>query len=201
MNRKEIKIWSKDKIKGKIWKVLPAIFVASIITNLSFFIDIHSTRVTLPVGSIIFYFVEVGLTLFMINFITDKEYKIDDLFTTSKEIKKYMIFGLVKYLYIFLWTLLFIIPGIIKSFAYSMSDLLLLDEKYKDLKETDILKKSEEIMKGHKGELFLLELSFIGWHILAIFTLFILEIWIVPYEQTAKTKYLYNLKNEYENNI
>ena len=53
-------------------------------------------------------------------------------------------------------------------------------------------------MNGHKMEYFMLGLSFIGWHLLAIPTLMILEIWIVPYQQTAITKYMYDLRINYK---
>ena len=50
-------------------------------------------------------------------------------------------------------------------------------------------------MNGHKMDFFVLQLSFIGWHILAVFTLGLLEIWIVPYQKTAETKFLYDIMN------
>lgn len=202
MNRQELKTWAKEKVNGKRFDILPAIVVASILVSLSYPIrygnGAFSSTTSIPLGSVIFYFVSVGLTLFMINFITDKEYKFEQIFSTSKDFVKYLVFGLIKNVFIFLWTLLFIIPGIIKSIAYALTDFILLDDKYKDLENTDVLKKSEEMMMGHKADYFVLCLSFIGWHILAVFTLFILEIWIVPYQTTATTKFLYDIKKDYE---
>ena len=203
MNRQELKTWSKEKIKGNIWSILPAIVVTSILCGLQFSnkVNVGGTYVTTTGfnwGGIVFYFVEVGLTSLMIKFITDQQYKFEDIFATSKDFVRYLVFGLIQYVFVFLWTLLFIIPGIIKGIAYSMSNLILLDDKYKDLSHTEVLKKSEEMMMGHKADYFWLGLSFIGWHILSIFTLFILEIWVVPYQKTATTKFLYDIKNEYE---
>lgn len=54
------------------------------------------------------------------------------------------------------------------------------------------------MMNGHKMDYFKLELSFIGWHLLAVLTLGILEIWIAPYQATAMTKFLSEVKSEYE---
>ena len=62
----------------------------------------------------------------------------------------------------------------------------------------DILKKSQDMMQGHRMDLFILSLSFIGWHILAIFTFGLLELWILPYQKTAETKFLYDVKTAYE---
>ena len=53
-------------------------------------------------------------------------------------------------------------------------------------------------MKGHKKDLFILKLSFAAWHILSVYTLFILELWIIPYQKTATTKFLNDIKAEYK---
>ena len=198
MNISEIKKWSKEKVKGKRWSILPAIIVASIITGISFtYKTSNDSYAYINIGWI-FYSVEIGLTYFLVNFITDKKYSIDDLFYFAKDFLKGLIVSLLSGIFISLWSLLLIIPGLIKVLAYSLIPMIMSDEKYKDLGYMDTLKLSESMMKGHKWEYFLLGLSFIGWHILAIFTLFILELWIVPYQQVATTKFLYEVKNEYE---
>ena len=198
MNISEIKKWSKEKVKGKRWSILPAIIVASIITGISFtYKTSNDSYAYINIGWI-FYIVEIGLTYFLVNFITDKKYSIDDLFYFAKDFLKGLIVSLLSGIFISLWSLLLIIPGLIKVLAYSLIPMIMSDEKYKDLGYMDTLKLSESMMKGHKWEYFLLGLSFIGWHILAIFTLFILELWIVPYQQVATTKFLYEVKNEYE---
>lgn len=191
MNRSELKIWAKEKVKGKRLVILVAILIAGIITGLS--IPLGKDKGSLPIGWI-FYFVQVGLMYFMINIVTDKTYKLEDVFHFSKDFVKDLLVSFVSGIFIFLWSLLLIVPGIIKSYAYSMVPLLLTDDKYKDLDVLDILKKSEELMMGHKMDLFVLQLSFIGWHILAIFTLGILELWILPYQKAAETKFLYDIK-------
>lgn len=82
-------------------------------------------------------------------------------------------------LYTFLWSLLFVIPGIIKAISYSMSLYVLAENKGKSAKEC--IEMSKAMTYGHKMELFLLTLSFIGWMILGMFTLGIAYIWIIPY--------------------
>ena len=99
-------------------------------------------------------------------------------------------------IYTFLWTLLFIIPGIVKSYAYSMSFYLV--NKEPDLKSSDAIDKSKDLMKGYKMNLFLLDLSYIGWYLLSILTLGILLLWVVPRHYTARTlmyNYIYNRRN------
>ena len=153
--------------------------------------------VMIPLG-ILFYFVEVGLVSFMINFINDKKHELKDIFSYSNDYVRIVLTGLLQTIFIFLWSLLFVIPGIIKAYAYSLVKYLLADDKYKELSYTEIIKKSEEMMKGHKMEYFMLQLSFIGWHLLAIFTIGLLEIWIIPYQKTAETKFMMDLKENYK---
>ena len=93
--------------------------------------------------------------------------------------------GLWIYLWTFLWALLFIIPGIIKSYAYSQTLYLLAE--YPELSVTKAMKVSIEITKGKKGSLFIMDLSFIGWAILAALSLGIGYLWLVPYINMTKT--------------
>ena len=99
-------------------------------------------------------------------------------------------------IFTFLWTLLFIIPGIVKSYSYSQAYNIYYDT-YKQTGEKpsylNTITASRRLMNGHKGQLFLLDLSFIGWHILAILTLGIGYIWLNPYIYATKTAFYNNL--------
>ncbi|MDT8336233.1 MAG: DUF975 family protein [Candidatus Izemoplasmatales bacterium] len=88
-------------------------------------------------------------------------------------------------LFIFLWSLLLVIPGIIKSYAYNMS--MYLAVKDRTLGGVDAITKSKNMMNGNKSDLFLLDLSYIGWYLLSILTLGILLLWVIPRHQTART--------------
>lgn len=82
-------------------------------------------------------------------------------------------------LYTLLWSLLLIIPGIIKSFSYAMTYFILLE--HPEFTVHQAISESKKIMKGHKWELFVLLLSFIGWYILALITFGIGQFWLLPY--------------------
>ncbi len=203
MNRTELKTWVKEKIKGHRLELFITILVAGFLTNLtiwqgaSFEDGMVQAKGGISLG-IFFYFVEVGLAYYMVKFLNDKEYNFKDLFYFSKDYVRTLVTGLLEAIFVALWTLLLIVPGIIKGIAYSLVPLILADDKYKDLKYTEVLKKSEAMMKGHKMDFFVLQLSFIGWHILAIFTFFILEIWIIPYQTTANYKFLDDIMKNYK---
>lgn len=96
-----------------------------------------------------------------------------------------------------LWAILLIVPGIIKGLAYSMYPYILRDEP--DLSVWQTLKKSEAIMKGYKGKLFLMYLSFVGWFILGAFTFGILYIWLTPYVMTSTVKFYDDVRRAYYN--
>ena len=203
MNRVELKQWAKAKIKGHIWEILVPIIVAGFLSSLTIGqkISYEGGQINVTGGvnlSLFFFFVQVGLAYFMVKFIKDKDHEFKDLFHFVNDYVRIFVVGLLQSIFIFLWALLLIVPGIIKAIAYSMVTLLLADDKYKDLKYTEVLKKSEEIMNGHKMDYFMLGLSYLGWHFLAIFTLGLLEIWIVPYQTTASYKFLNDIKEEYE---
>lgn len=87
--------------------------------------------------------------------------------------------GLWEYLFIFLWSCLFIIPGLVKAFAYSQV-FYLLDE-FPNLTVRKAMKISMKITKGHKMNLFLMFLSFFGWFLLVPVTMSLINFWLIPY--------------------
>ena len=87
--------------------------------------------------------------------------------------------------------MLLIVPGVIVAIGLGMAGLIVIDS---DLSAIDALKKSWEMMKGYKWNYFVFILSFIGWIILAPFTLFILFIWLIPYMTVAEVIYYDELK-------
>ena len=94
-------------------------------------------------------------------------------------------------LWILLWTLLFIVPGIIKSYSYRLVPYILAENP--DIDTNEALRRSEQLMSGNKWETFIYDLSFIGWYILSIFTCGILSVfWVSPYKLSCDAE-LYRL--------
>jgi len=86
--------------------------------------------------------------------------------------------------YVCLWSMLFIIPGIVASYRYSMAYFALMNDP--SLTASQALQVSKQITSGHKMELFILDFSFFGWHLLCSLTFGVLYIWILPYIETTK---------------
>lgn len=95
---------------------------------------------------------------------------------------------------VLLWSLLLFIPGIIKAFAYAMTPFILVE--HPEMRAIDAIRKSNAMMKGHKFDLFYLELSFIGWGILSLFTFGLGFIWLIPYMYTTIAAFYEDLKAE-----
>ncbi len=95
-------------------------------------------------------------------------------------------------LFTFLWSLLFIIPGIIKTLSYSMSFYIL--EENRGMGALECIDRSKAMMNGHKMEFFVFGLSFLGWILLGCITFGIAYIWVIPYLNAATTNFYNNLK-------
>ena len=99
---------------------------------------------------------------------------------------------LLYYVYVFLWSLMLLIPGCIKSYSYAMTPYILKDNP--EMKNNAAIEESMRMMDGHKLELFLLDLSFIGWAILSILTCCIGFLWLTPYMNMARVNFYEDLK-------
>lgn len=102
---------------------------------------------------------------------------------------------LLETVYILLWSLLFIIPGIIKSYSYSLS-MYLVHER--DMEGNEAITKSREMMDGHKWQLFCLDLSFIGWYFVGALCLGVGVLWAETYHKVAQTAFFEDLLKQPE---
>ena len=99
-------------------------------------------------------------------------------------------------LFTFLWTLLLIIPGIMKAFSYALTPYILLDEP--ELTAKQAISRSSEIMQGRRWKLFCLYFSFIGWGILCLLTFGIGFLWLAPYINASIAAFYEDARAEYE---
>lgn len=102
----------------------------------------------------------------------------------------------LKSLYTFLWTLLFIIPGIVKSYEYRMVPYLMAE--YPEMGASEAFRISRELMYGQKMDTFILDLSFIGWEILSACTCGLVGIfYAAPYQHATNAELFLELKRQY----
>lgn len=206
MNRVELKSKAKEMIKGNkwhLWKPLVIFAVIScVITGIAFAIDGKTTvdevtGLTNISGGVIFDIVSslvgivssifsVGYAMYVLSFVRGKKLEISDIIDFAKKhwvvaILTSLLVGVI----VLAGMILLVVPGIIASIGLCFYKEVCADNP--EMKVTDIVKKSWNMTNGHKGELFVLGLSFIGWCILAGFTFGILYIWVYPYMLVTMT--------------
>lgn len=133
----------------------------------------------------------LGLAIMALAAARKQEVRAAQLFDGFKNYGSSLALYLLIAIFTALWTLLFIIPGIVKAYSYSMSWYILADNPQMGANEAR--KRSMELMRGNKWRLFCLHCSFIGWLLLCILTLGILTLWIAPYLQTAQAEFYRDL--------
>lgn len=134
--------------------------------------------------------------LFLDNLRTGKELEVKSIFDGFNDYTRVLGTYLLVYIYTILWTLLLIIPGIIKSLSYSMVPFVLKDNP--ELSFNAAIERSMAMMEGHKWEYFCLILTFIGWFLLLIITAGIASLWVTPYMSATFANYYEAVKAEYE---
>lgn len=135
--------------------------------------------ITFIIGGVI----ELGYCRFNKNLINGTNPQFSDLFSQFNLFGKAFGLRLVTSIFIFLWSLLFIIPGIVAAYRYSMAFYIMNDNPSIDIMEA--IRQSKAMMQGNKGRLFCLHLSFIGWAFLSILTCGIGFLWLGPYVSAA----------------
>ena len=129
-----------------------------------------------------------------LNVSNNQEIKVEDAFIGFQDFVRSFLAYIINSIFIFLWSLLLIIPGIIKTLSYSMTFFILQEDT--NISANDARKLSMEMMNGYKWKLFCLYFSFIGWILLSILTFGILFLWISSYMDVAKAEFYKNIKAE-----
>jgi len=132
--------------------------------------------------------VGVGYARFNLDLVDrEKEPELGTLFGYFRFWKTTAAASFLQGLYVFLWSLLLIIPGIIAGYSYAMTEFILSEHPH--LTASEAIAQSKQLMAGNRFRLFCLEFSFIGWDILCAFTLGIGNLWLSPYKQAARAAF------------
>lgn len=180
MNRQQLKAAAKEQIKGKIGILFVITLIIAVISGLAglvlgmipFVGPIASTIIVTPAFAL-------SIVRVYLNIVAGGNPEVGDAFSGFDDFWAAFKVQFLVGLYTFLWSLLLVIPGIIKSYSYSMSMYILAENKGKPALEC--IKESMSMTDGHKMDLFVLGLSFIGWGLLCGITFGIAGIWVIPY--------------------
>lgn len=176
----------------------PAVLAISLILFLVLIVIVAVVLVVvLPLKILIFNPLEIGLKRFFYRNLREHAQVKEICFSFDHEYKNGVKIQFFRGLYTFLWTLLFIIPGIVKSYEYQMIPFILGEHPDMEMKEVFALSKS--MMYGNKWKAFVLDVSFLGWYILNGLTLGILGIFYLnPYVYQTEAGLYQALKEENE---
>lgn len=134
----------------------------------------------------------IGISIAALKVTRQADIEVNDTFAGFKNFGTNCVIYILNNLFIALWTLLFFVPGIVKTYAYSMSYFIIAD--HPEMSATEARKESIRMMKGNKWRLFCLEFSFIGWMLLTSLTCGILSFWVMPYMTSARAVFYEDLK-------
>ena len=216
MNLSSFKQNARNSLKGKWGTAILASLIASLLGSngsINFDFNLNESESfswgALITGILFFclgIIIDAGYKKFNLDLIDGMKCEIGTLFTYFKHWKNLILTKLLSTLHIFLWSLLFIIPGIIATYKYAMVPYILAE--HPEMRPREALEMSEEMMRGNKWRLFCLYFSFIGWHLLCLLSVGIGYIWLIPYinasvadfyREVSGTRFFANLTTETEN--
>ena len=181
--KQNAKLQLGNNIFGNIWlmALLILLIQSAILSVASYCGGIPAMLIEGPLG--------VGVAFVFISLMRGKnKIDIEDMFKGFRDnLGRNLLLGFLANLFVALWSLLFIIPGIVKLYAYSMAYYIANEHPEYDWKAC--LDESQRLTRGHKLDLFVLDLSFIGWYIVGALCLGIGVLWVAPYHTCAKINY------------
>lgn len=134
-----------------------------------------------------------GYTLYNLKLVDGRLATMGDLFSQFGRFWDAFLLSLLTGIFTFLWALLLVIPGIVASYSYAMAPYIFLEDP--ECTPMEAIQRSKTMMDGHKWELFLLDLSFIGWSILCAFTFGLGNHILRPYVSAARAVFYRQLQN------
>ncbi len=199
MNRVKIKNQAKEIIKGNIWTLLLPFIIAGALSGLvGGFSGYYSSSTESATLNVISSIVEIavlpltiGATAYVMKFVRKEPVDLNYMFSFYKQFWPIFVLTFLIGLFTSLWTLLFIVPGIIAAISYSMSQYIFIDGEEDAM---ECIRKSKKMMDGYKADYFVFNLSFIGWILLAIPTFGLIFIYLIPYMTVSQVLYYEELK-------
>ena len=187
MNSSEFKAIAKEKLEGKTGTL-------AIITLIYIVITAACGKIYEPLALIVGGPLNLGLAIVSLKVVNEESVEIKDVFSGFYNFGNAIVLYLVNSLFIFLWSLLLIVPGIIKSYSYSMSFYIMA--AHPEISASEARNRSMELMAGNKMRLFKLHLSYLGWFLLSILTCGILLLWVMPRIDAATAAFYQEISGE-----
>ena len=200
MDVKKIKSQARKIIEGRLWEILKPFTLVMLLSFCLYsvlellFPQGSSTRLSLLCDFAICPLI-YGANVYVLNLVRKKTYDIKMLFSYYHLVIYIWALNFLISLFISLWSLLLIVPGIIASIGYSMAQFIMIDGTKNPLKSVN---KSKQMMFGYKWDYLKFLLSFSGYFLLVIVTFGLALIYVMPYLTVSKILYYEELKNSQE---
>ena len=185
-------MFAKDYRKAA-WKKLSGNWTTTVVAYLIMSV-LMSVASYIVVGSLLFGGVlTIGMYIVLLQISRNGSASFESVFDGfRKGLGNNIVASILVQLYTFLWSLLFVIPGIVKSYSYSMTYFILADNP--DMAPSEAIEASQEMMKGKKWRLFCVDISYFGWFLLSVFTFGILLLWVAPCSMMARAEFYESIK-------
>lgn len=204
VSRRELKSRAKVQLGNKLWLCIGVTLFLFLLSGLGSFLSVEYSDTGVYAGYnivtvLISGTLSVGLCRFLINVVNNDNPKFANLFSGFNIYLKTLGLYISMAVLTTIGMILLIVPGIIVAYGLSMAPYILADDNNKGVIEA--LKESWAMMKDHKFEYFVLEISFILWYLLGIITFGLAYIWIVPYVSLTQANYYLELKDNFKKEI
>lgn len=186
ISRKELKAAARQQIKGNVATFFGLSVILALISMVSGILVFGPLVLMGPLA--------LGSTMFILEVVRTKDGKFETGFKGFKQFGSAFVASLLMNIFILLWSLLLFVPALIADLRYSMTYFIIADNP--GISGMAAIKKSKEMMKGHKWELFVLRLSFFWWLLLVSITFGLAAIYVVPYMHATTANYYEKLKSE-----
>ncbi|WP_168119890.1 DUF975 family protein [Paenibacillus sp. HB172176] len=189
LSRSELRAAARESLFGN-WGKSIAVFLIYVAITISLgFIPFFGQLVLILITGVF----TLGMALYFIRLARGEDPSVSSLFEGFERFVKVFLLTLLMGIFTLLWSLLFIIPGIIAGYRYSQAYYILIDNP--DISALEAIRRSKEMMAGHKWRYFVLQLSFIGWYLLCMLTLGIGALWLAPYMAATNAHFYENLRH------
>ena len=178
-SNRELQRRAREALRGKWWPSVGIAVIYIVLTGAASSVARVGWLVSLLVSGPL----TLGLSIYFLDLARGKTPRIATLFDGFTRFSQSLIAYLLMVLYILLWTLLLIVPGIIAALSYSQTFFILADNE--TIEPGDAIGQSKKMMMGNKWKLFILGVRFLGWFIVSILTFGIGFFWLLPYMQTS----------------
>lgn len=190
LDNNEIRTKAREYLTGK-WNICALILLVYYVLTMGVgYIPVLGVIGSLLIGGPL----ALSLAIIYLRITRGEEVKVEMIFEGFNDFGRSFVTLLLTTVFIILWSLLLLVPGIIAGLSYSMVFFILSENP--TISPIDAIKQSKAMMYGHKTELFMLSLSFLGWIILSIFTAGIAFLWLGSYMQTSVAIFYQELKLE-----